>query len=105
MTTATPTPTRSHAPADPTWWKAPLVATLPGLPLLVGGFATFWADGYTSGFEMFLTLAGVLLAMAWLLPHRRALRWVRTAAASTALLLLAAPWALALLMGLAMASG
>ncbi|MEU2509499.1 hypothetical protein ABZ621_33000 [Streptomyces sp. NPDC007863] len=105
MTTATGTHPRTHAHTDPTWWKAPLVATLPGLPLLVGGFATFWADGYTSGFEILLTLAGVLLAMAWLLPHRRALRWVRTAAASTALLLLAAPWALAVLMVLAMASG
>ncbi|MEU9856523.1 hypothetical protein [Streptomyces sp. NPDC047974] len=105
MTTATDTDTRTHVRTDPTWWKAPLVATLPGLPLLVGGFATFWADGYTSGFETLLTLAGVLLAMAWLLPHRRALRWVRTAAASAALLLLAAPWALALLMVLAMASG
>lgn len=105
MTTATDSHPRTHAHSDPTWWKAPLVATLPGLPLLVGGFATFWADGYTSGFEILLTLAGVLLAMAWLLPHRRALRWLRAAAASTALLLLAAPWALAVLMVLAMASG
>ncbi|MER5204053.1 hypothetical protein [Streptomyces sp. NPDC002825] len=89
----------------PTWWKAPLVATLPGLPLLVGEFALFWTEGYTSGFETMLVMAAVLLALSWVLPHRMSLRIPRLLAAGTALAVAVLPLMLAVLMGLAMASG
>ncbi|MEU8885798.1 hypothetical protein [Streptomyces hydrogenans] len=95
----------ARAPLDPTWWKAPLVATLPGLPLLVGEFAFFGADGYTSGIEVVLALAAVLLVLAWLPPYRRSLRVPRILLASASLVLVAAPWVPALLMGIAMSSG
>ncbi|MFE5795408.1 hypothetical protein ACFQ8C_22930 [Streptomyces sp. NPDC056503] len=101
MTTAT----GNRAHHDPTWWKAPLAATLPGLPLLVGEFAFFAAEGYTSGFETMIALAAVLLALAWVPPYRRSLRTLRTTLAVTSLVVLAAPWALVLMMGLAMSSG
>ncbi|MEU8619766.1 hypothetical protein [Streptomyces sp. NPDC048623] len=94
-------PPASH----PTWWKAPLVATLPGLPLLVGEFALFWTDGYTSGFETMLVMATILLAISWVLPHRMSMRIPRLLAAGTALAVTTLPLMLALLMGLAMASG
>ncbi|WP_158983541.1 hypothetical protein [Streptomyces sp. NRRL F-5193] len=95
----------ARAPLDPTWWKAPLMATLPGLPLLVGEFAFFGADGYTSGIEVILTLAAVFLVLAWFPPYRRSLRVPRILLASASLFLVAAPLVLALLMGIAMSSG
>lgn len=70
--------------ADPTWWKAPVVATVPGLPLLLWEFiagaedalglvgsAVYWAFG--------------LLALAWVLPHRRSVRMLRVTAAAAGL--------------------
>lgn len=49
-------------PVHATWWKAPLVASLPGLPALVWEYMTFRADGYTSGIETAIVIAMVLLA-------------------------------------------
>ncbi|MDC0770414.1 hypothetical protein [Streptomyces sp. HD] len=70
--------------ADPAWWKAPLGATVPALPLLVWEFvigaeealgllggAVYWAVG--------------LLALAWALPHRRSARMLRVTAACAGL--------------------
>ncbi|MFI5688623.1 hypothetical protein [Streptomyces sp. NPDC051636] len=102
MTTdASRLPQTSH----PTWWRTPLIATLPGLPLLVREFTLFWTDGYTSGIEVMLVTATALLAIAWALPHRRSMRVLRLLAAGTALALAVLPLVLAVLMGLAMASG
>ncbi|MFE9040150.1 hypothetical protein ACFYOG_04470 [Streptomyces sp. NPDC007818] len=101
----TPAPALTPNRTDPHWWKVPLGVTLPGLPLLVGEFAFFGTDGYTSGIEVIMTLAAVLLALSWLPPYRRCFRVPRIVTASAALLLIAAPFALAVLMGLAMASG
>ncbi|MFG3193925.1 hypothetical protein [Streptomyces omiyaensis] len=58
---------------DPTWWKAPLGVTLPGLPLLVGQFA-FFGGGHTSGLDVTRGIAAVLLVLCWLPPHRRSFR-------------------------------
>ncbi|MEU8780475.1 hypothetical protein [Streptomyces sp. NPDC048637] len=88
-----------------TWWKAPLIASLPGLPTLVWEYMTFGADGYTSGIEMAIVIALVLLAGSWLLPHRRSVRGLRMAAAGTALGLAMFPLLYAILLGAAMASG
>ncbi|MFC9430081.1 hypothetical protein [Streptomyces sp. NPDC056987] len=91
-----------HA-AHATWWKAPMVATLPGLPLLVGESCMFFADGHTGGMEILITAAMLSLALAWLLPHRRSLRVPRILAAGAALGIALLP--LALLLGIAMAYG
>ncbi|MEU3992460.1 hypothetical protein OG301_36980 [Streptomyces platensis] len=88
-----------------TWWKTPLVASLPGLPALVWEYMTFRADGYTSGIEMAVVIAMVLLAGSWILPHRRSVRGLRMAAAGTALGLAMLPLLYAILLGAAMASG
>lgn len=87
---------------DTTWWKAPLAATLPGLPLLVGEFTLFFSDSRTGTIEVLLVLAAALLALAWLLPHRRSLRPLRLVTAATALGLALMPLAYAVLLGFAM---
>ncbi|MFF2780940.1 hypothetical protein ACFVU3_39365 [Streptomyces sp. NPDC058052] len=99
MTTTTPT----HD--DPTWWKAPLAVTLPGLPLLVGEFTFFGGGSHVSDIDVMMAIAAVLLVLCWLPPYRRSFRGWRITAACAALLLILAPWAMALLMGLAMSSG
>ncbi|MGW6235251.1 hypothetical protein [Streptomyces sp. NPDC055094] len=91
--------------AHDAWWKAPMVATLPGLPLLVGEYGLFFADGYTSGIEILIVGAMVLLAIAWLLPHRRSMRVLRMLAAGTALGIAVLPLTYALLLGMAMVYG
>jgi hypothetical protein len=66
--------------ADPTWWKAPLVASVPGVPLLVWEFAMGAEDalGLLGGAVYW---AFGLLALAWALPHRRSARMLRVTAA------------------------
>ncbi|MDQ8702598.1 hypothetical protein RCO28_08865 [Streptomyces sp. LHD-70] len=91
---------RPHA----TWWKAPLAASIPGLPLLVWQFLTFWGDGYTSGIEAMSLTSLVLLAVSWLLPHRRSQREWRMVAAGTALAMALLPVVQMILMVAAMAS-
>ncbi|WP_189933340.1 hypothetical protein [Streptomyces aurantiogriseus] len=94
---------RLHTPHR-TWWKAPLVASLPGVPLLAWEYSLFRADGSTSGFGVFLYWAMGLFALAWALPHRRSLRTLRVVAAGTALAVTLLPVVLAVLLGLAMAA-
>lgn len=88
----------------PTWWKAPLVATVPALPILVWDYVFLGAED-ALGF-----LGGVvhwgfgLLALAWLLPHRRSLRTARLTATVTGLVHVLLPPALMVLIGLVTAS-
>ncbi|MFJ6179900.1 MULTISPECIES: hypothetical protein [unclassified Streptomyces] len=91
--------------AHDTWWKAPMVATLPGLPLLVGEYGLFYRDGYTRGVELLIVGAMALITVAWLLPHRRSMRVLRMLAAGTALAIAILPLAYVLLLGMAMAYG
>ncbi|MFJ3902376.1 hypothetical protein [Streptomyces sp. NPDC090025] len=94
------TPSAAH----PTWWRAPLIATLVGLPLLVWEYSLFQADGYTSGIETVLVLGMLLLPVSWLLPHRRTWRMPRFLTAGTVLGITVLPLLFALLLGLAMSS-
>ncbi|WP_128433992.1 hypothetical protein [Streptomyces cyaneus] len=66
--------------ADPTWWKAPLVATVPGLPLLVWEFVS-GAEGALGVLGGAVYWAAGLLALAWALPNRRSARTLRVTAA------------------------
>ncbi|MFE5920841.1 hypothetical protein [Streptomyces sp. NPDC056468] len=91
--------------AHPTWWRAPSVATLLALPLLVWEYGMFRADGYTSGIEVMILWGFALLAIAWALPHRRSLRTLRMAAAGAGLGCALLPVLFAVLMAMAMASG
>jgi hypothetical protein len=88
---------------DPTWWKAPLVATVPGLPLLLAEFlmgaekalgaiggAVYWGFG--------------LFVLAWALPHRRSVRTLRVTAAVAGLVCAILPLLLLVWMALWMAS-
>ncbi|MFE3265811.1 hypothetical protein [Streptomyces sp. NPDC059215] len=80
MTTQTGVP---RAPSlHTTWWKAPLVASLPGLPLLFWEYSLCRAH---SEIWQVLYWAMGLFAIAWALPRRRSLRTLRVVAATLAL--------------------
>ncbi|MGW0987935.1 hypothetical protein ACWD46_17150 [Streptomyces sp. NPDC002486] len=87
-----------------TWWRAPLAATLPGLPLLVLEYRWFAAQDGPGAFSGVLFWAAGLLALAWVLPHRRSLRGLRIAAAGTGLGCALLPVTFAVLLGVAVAA-
>ncbi|MER6713086.1 MULTISPECIES: hypothetical protein [unclassified Streptomyces] len=95
----------SPSAAHRTWWRAPLVATLLGLPLLALEYSWFVSQDGPGAFGGVLYWAAGLLALSWLLPHRRSLRGARMAVAGTGIGCALVPLLLAVLMGLAMASG
>jgi hypothetical protein len=68
-----------------TWWKAPLLASLLGLPFLVLEYRWFASHQETGAFGGVLYWAGALLLFAWALPHRLALRATRMTAAGAGL--------------------
>jgi hypothetical protein len=74
-----------------TWWRAPLVASSLGLPFLFLEYRWFASHGETGAFGGVLHWACGLLALAWLLPHRRALRTTRAVAAGAGLVLALLP--------------
>jgi hypothetical protein len=90
--------------ADPTWWRAPLVASLSGLPLIVWEYA-LWG---VNAFHFFAGAVGwalALLLIAWALPHRRSARMLRITAAVAGVVFALLPMVFVVLMGIAMASG
>ncbi|MFI7408320.1 hypothetical protein ACIBU0_06595 [Streptomyces sp. NPDC049627] len=91
--------------ADPTWWKAPVVATLLGLPLLVWELSLYGVDSYLSGPEVMIYGGFALLAIAWTLPRRRSARMLRITAACCALGCAVLPFVFLVMMAMAMASG
>jgi hypothetical protein len=91
--------------AHRTWWKAPLVASLIGLPLLAVEYSWFASQDGVGAFSGVLYWASGLLVLAWVLPHRRSLRRLRMAAAGAGLAFASVPVVFAVLLGLAMASG
>jgi hypothetical protein len=91
--------------AHETWWRAPLLASVLGLPLLVWEYSLFRADGYTSGIETVIWSAMLLVVVSWALPHRRSFRTLRTVTAGTAIGCAFLPLLFAVLLGAAMASG
>ncbi|MEU3841462.1 hypothetical protein AB0E88_15695 [Streptomyces sp. NPDC028635] len=89
----------------PTWWRAPLVASLCGLPFLVLEYWWFRSeDGIGALGGIFYWAVG-LLALSWTLPHRRSLRTPRMLAAGAGLGCVLLPMLFALMLGVAMAGG
>ncbi|MEU7055155.1 hypothetical protein [Streptomyces sp. NPDC046197] len=86
-----------------TWWKAPLVTSLPGLPLLAWEYSLYQADGGPHDIGAVLYWAMGLFAIAWALPHRHSMRALRMAAASLALGCVLLPVLFAVLLGAALA--
>ncbi|MFF0739051.1 hypothetical protein ACFYVL_01515 [Streptomyces sp. NPDC004111] len=87
-----------------TWWKAPLVVSVLGLPILGVEFGLIQANDGMDQYGFVIYTALVLFALTWLLPHRRSLRTFRIVMASLALGWVLLPLLWALLLGLAMSS-
>lgn len=83
------TTTQDRAPRLPTphrtWWKAPLPASAPGLPLLAIEYGVIRAHDGMDQYGGLIYTALALFALAWLLPHRRSLRTYRGVTASLGL--------------------
>jgi hypothetical protein len=90
--------------AHPTWWRAPLVASLLGVPCLVWEFFWFRSQDGVGAFGGILYWASGLLVLAWLLPHRRSLRAPRMGAAVAGLGCAMLPVLFALALGAALAA-
>ncbi|MET9731862.1 hypothetical protein ABZZ79_14770 [Streptomyces sp. NPDC006458] len=91
--------------AHPTWWRAPLVASLISLPFLVLEYHWFRSqDGLGALGGLFYWSSG-LLALGWVLPHRRSLRTVRMLVSGAGLGCVMTPVLFALALGAALASG
>lgn len=96
MTTYDATPQRR---ADhPTWWRIPLVASAPGLPVLAMEYSAVRAHAAMGEYGGALCTALALFAVAWVLPHRRSFRTLRILAATAALLVTLLPVVLLLLL-------
>ncbi|MGA5133239.1 hypothetical protein ACPCTO_25880 [Streptomyces olivoreticuli] len=81
---------------DPTWWKGPRTASLVDVPFLVWDYLLDHGQGYV---EYVIVPCGLLLLIAWMLPHRQSLRKYRTVVAGLAAGLTASPiWVLVLLL-------
>ncbi|MFE4058383.1 hypothetical protein ACFXP3_19195 [Streptomyces sp. NPDC059096] len=66
-----------------TWWKAPMVATALGLPILLRARFELLGDEDDVMRPLMVTVV-ILLAIVWLVPHRRSMRAVRVLAAGMA---------------------
>ncbi|MFB7598862.1 hypothetical protein [Streptomyces sp. NPDC056160] len=90
--------------AHPTWWKAPFAATVLGLPFLVWEYRWFASGDGVGSFGGVLYWACGLLAVAWVLPHRRAVRTARVLTAGAGLGCALLPGLMAMLLIGAMAA-
>ncbi|MBP2056713.1 hypothetical protein J2Z21_009732 [Streptomyces griseochromogenes] len=68
-----------------TWWKAPLVASLLGLTLLVLEYNWFRSQDGVGAFGGIIYWSVGLVALSWALPHRRSLRTPRALVAGAGL--------------------
>ncbi|MFH8369496.1 hypothetical protein [Streptomyces sp. NPDC018031] len=82
---------RDGATRDSAWWVAPSLASGLGVPLLAWSHDLFSGRSYLDGARLTWEIAAILLAVAWLLPHRPALRDSRRNAAWVAVVLAAWP--------------
>ncbi|MER6028765.1 hypothetical protein [Streptomyces sp. NPDC001851] len=89
-------------PGHRTWWKAPLVASLLGLPFLVLEYIWFRSEDGVGAFGGALYWSVGLLALSWALPHHRYLRIPRMLAAGAGLGCVLLPMLLALALGAAL---
>ncbi|MBT2387695.1 hypothetical protein [Streptomyces sp. ISL-11] len=99
---ASPPELKPRREKDPSWWAAPLTASLLAVPPLAGEYALYHRDGYG---QNVLLVSLLLLVCAWALPHHRSLRALRVIVAVAAVGLSLLPIGFAVLLGLAMASG
>ncbi|TGB13424.1 hypothetical protein [Streptomyces sp. MZ04] len=99
--------TQNHVTQPPTfhktWWRAPLVASSLGLPLLAMEYGVVRAHDGMDQYGAVIYWALALFAVAWVLPHRRSMRTLRMVAASLALGCVLLPVLFALLLGVALA--
>ncbi|MFG2197175.1 hypothetical protein [Streptomyces sp. NPDC048639] len=86
-----------------TWWRAPLVASLLGLPILAMEYSLIRAHDGMDQYGAVIYWALALFAIAWVLPHRRSMRTFRIVAAALALGTVLLPVLFALLLGAALA--
>ncbi|WP_327317252.1 hypothetical protein [Streptomyces sp. NBC_01235] len=97
MTTQNATP-RGHADHR-TWWRAPLVASALGLPVLALEYSVIRSEaGGMDQYGAVIYWALALFTLAWVLPHRRSLRMPRILAAGAALLITLFPVGLLVLL-------
>ncbi|MGV9939876.1 hypothetical protein [Streptomyces sp. NPDC003401] len=95
MTAKDPRPSRvPHR----TWWKAPLIVSVPGVPLLALEYAMVLAQAGMEQYGGMLHTALALFAVAWALPHRRSMRTPRVLAACAALAITVFPVGLLVLL-------
>ncbi|MEU9337756.1 hypothetical protein AB0D49_32100 [Streptomyces sp. NPDC048290] len=87
----------------PTWWRAPLVASVVAGPLLVAEYALFVRDGGGSPLGVWIYGGALMLLVSWGLPRRASLRSARRAAAGAGLGCALLPVLFAVLFGLAIA--
>ncbi|WP_191876636.1 hypothetical protein [Streptomyces filipinensis] len=85
-----------------TWWRAPLVASLVGLPFLVLEYRWFRSEDGIGAFGGAFYWSVGLLALSWVLPHRRSLRTPRVLAAGAGLGCVLLPMLFALALGAAL---
>jgi len=86
-----------------TWWKAPFVASVAGLPLLAMEYAVIRAHDGMDQYGAVLYCALALLTTAWLLPRRRSTRTLRMVTSCLGLVCVLLPLTFALLLGAALA--
>ncbi|MFJ8592232.1 hypothetical protein [Streptomyces sp. NPDC093598] len=89
------------AAAHRTWWRAPLVTTLLGLPVLAWEYGWFRSHDGPGAFGGVLYWASGLLLLAWVLPRRRCPRGLRGAVAGAGLGCALLPLTFAILLGAA----
>lgn len=86
------------SPAHRTWWRAPLTATLIGLPVLAAEYVWFRSHDGPGAFGNVVYWASGLLLLAWVLP-RRSPRGLRRAVAGAGLGCALLPLVFAVLLG------
>jgi hypothetical protein len=74
-----------------TWWKAPLIVSVPGLPLLTLEYGMVLAHAGMEQYGGMLHTALALFVLAWALPHRRSMRTPRVLTACAALVITVFP--------------
>ncbi|MDX3803713.1 hypothetical protein [Streptomyces sp. AK04-3B] len=81
-----------------TWWRAPFVASVFGLPVLATEYAVILDHDGMGQYGGMIYTAVTLYVLAWVLPHRLSLRTPRILAAGAALLITLFPVGLLVLL-------
>jgi len=97
MTETETLPAPLHEPHR-TWWRAPFVASVFGLPVLATEYALVRHHHGMGQYGGMFYAAMALYALAWVLPHRLSFRMPRILAAGAALLITLFPVGLLVLL-------